>query len=104
MGYEEIRHANPEVSIWAPDAGTEVTIPARYVLPPERRDGLVINMAELRLYYYPKTAEGETPTVETYPIGIGRDGYDTPLGVTKNHHEAEKSGLVSPRFDSSGGG
>jgi L,D-transpeptidase ErfK/SrfK len=83
VGYEEIRHANPEVSIWAPDAGTEVTIPARYVLPPERRDGLVINMAELRLYYYPKTAEGETPTVETYPIGIGRDGYDTPLGVTK---------------------
>ena len=83
VGYEEIRHTNPEVSIWAPDAGTEVTIPARYVLPPERRDGLVINMAELRLYYYPKTAEGETPTVETYPIGIGRDGYDTPLGVTK---------------------
>lgn len=83
VGYEEIRHANPDVSIWAPDAGTEVVIPARYVLPPERRDGIVINMSELRLYYYPPTAKGEAQTVETYPIGIGRDGYDTPLGVTK---------------------
>ncbi|MDN6298524.1 MAG: L,D-transpeptidase family protein [Halomonas sp.] len=83
VGYEELRHANPDVSIWAPDAGAEVTIPARYVLPPERREGIVINMSELRLYYYPPTAKGETPTVETYPIGIGRDGYDTPLGVTK---------------------
>lgn len=83
VGYEEIRHSNPDTSIWAPDAGDEVVIPARYILPPVRREGIVINLAELRLYYYPDTAKDEPPRVETYPIGIGRDGYDTPLGVTE---------------------
>lgn len=83
VGYEEIRNANPEVSLWAPDSGTEVVIPARYILPPAKRQGIVINVAELRLYYYPDTAENETPRVETYPIGIGREGFNTPLGVTQ---------------------
>ncbi|MDR9439762.1 MAG: L,D-transpeptidase family protein [Halomonas sp.] len=83
VGYEEIRNANPEVSLWAPDPGTEVVIPARYILPPAPREGVVINVAELRLYYYPDTAEGERPRVETYPIGIGREGFNTPLGVTE---------------------
>lgn len=83
VGYEEIRNANPEVSLWAPDPGTEVVIPARYILPPAKREGVVINVAELRLYYYPDTDEGETPRVETYPIGIGREGFNTPLGVTE---------------------
>jgi len=83
VGYEEIRNANPEVSLWAPQPGTEVVIPARYILPPARREGVVINVAELRLYYYPDTADNETPRVETYPIGIGREGFNTPLGVTE---------------------
>ncbi|PMR78667.1 hypothetical protein C1H70_17120 [Halomonas urumqiensis] len=83
IGYEEIRRANPDVSLWVPGKGTEVVIPARRILPDAKRSGIVINIAELRLYYYPEVAEGETPRVETYPIGIGRDGYDTPLGVTK---------------------
>ncbi len=55
-----------------------MTIPGAYLLPDAERTGVVINIAELRLYYYPEVAEGETPRVETYPIGIGRDGYDTP--------------------------
>ncbi|WNK19430.1 L,D-transpeptidase family protein [Halomonas piscis] len=96
VGYEEIRHANPDTSLWAPEPGTEVTIPARYILPPVRREGLVINLAELRLYYFPATAEGETPTVETYPIGIGRDGYDTPLGVTKTTMKLENPAWYPP--------
>ncbi|MGM0983367.1 MAG: L,D-transpeptidase family protein [Pseudomonadota bacterium] len=83
IGYEEMRNANPEVSLWAPEPGTEVVIPARYILPPTQREGVVINLSELRLYYYPDIAEGETPRVETYPIGIGREGFDTPLGVTE---------------------
>ena len=83
VGYEEIRNANPEVSLWAPAPDTEVVIPARYILPPVQREGVVINLSELRLYYYPDTPEGETPRVETYPIGIGREGFDTPLGVTR---------------------
>ncbi|WP_372609643.1 L,D-transpeptidase family protein [Halomonas sp.] len=97
VGYEEIRLANPEVSIWVPGEGTEVVIPARRILPPVAREGIVINIAELRLYYYPEVGEGETPRVETYPIGIGRDGYDTPLGVTKTTMRLNDPAWYPPR-------
>lgn len=78
VGYEEIRMANPDVSIWAPFADTEVTIPARRVLPDTKRDGIVINLSELRLYYF-----SEPGVVETYPISVGREEFSTPVGVTK---------------------
>ncbi|MEQ5802476.1 L,D-transpeptidase family protein [Halomonas sp. H10-9-1] len=78
VGYEEIRMANPDVSIWAPFADTEVTIPARRVLPDAEREGIVINLPELRLYYF--SAPG---VVETYPISVGREEFATPVGVTK---------------------
>ena len=83
LGYLEIVRANPDVSIWVPGVGTEVTIPERFILPNVERTGVVINIAELRLYYYPDVSNDESPRVETYPIGIGREGFDTPLGVTK---------------------
>ncbi|SDL63877.1 L,D-transpeptidase ErfK/SrfK [Modicisalibacter muralis] len=82
VGYEEMQRANPGVSMWAPGEGTEVTIPTRFILPPGPREGVVINVAEMRLYYYPPTAEGETPGVETYPISVGRMDWSTPLGTT----------------------
>ncbi|ERS81911.1 MULTISPECIES: L,D-transpeptidase family protein [unclassified Halomonas] len=78
VGYEEIRMANPEVSLWAPFAGTEVMIPGRRILPDAEREGIVVNLSELRLYYYSK--EG---IVETYPISVGREEFSTPVGVTK---------------------
>lgn len=78
VGYEAIRMANPDVSIWAPYADTEVTIPARRVLPDAERQGIVINLSELRLYYY-----SESGVVETYPISVGREEFATPQGVTK---------------------
>ena len=83
VGYEEIIRANPDVSIWVPGEGTEVVIPGRHILPDAERTGIVINLAELRLYYYPLPEENEVARVETYPIGIGRDGYNTPLGTTE---------------------
>ncbi|MFW6345548.1 MAG: L,D-transpeptidase family protein [Halomonas sp.] len=83
LGYEEIVRANPEVSIWVPGEGTEVEIQARFILPEAEQEGIVINIAELRLYYYPELEEDEPRRVETYPIGIGREGYDTPLGETE---------------------
>lgn len=97
VGYDEIRFANPDVSIWVPGEGTEVTIPARHILPDEERKGLVINVAELRLYYYPEVAAGETPRVETYPIGIGRDGYNTPLGITNTRMRLQDPAWYPPR-------
>ncbi|WP_290905099.1 L,D-transpeptidase family protein [Halomonas sp.] len=97
IGYEEIVRANPEVSIWIPGEGTEVMIPGGFILPDAERTGIVINIAELRLYYYPEVGEGETPRVETYPIGIGREGYDTPLGITKTTMRLEDPAWYPPR-------
>ncbi|MBB3182954.1 L,D-transpeptidase ErfK/SrfK [Halomonas fontilapidosi] len=83
IGYEEMVRANPGVSIWAPFEGTEVVIPGRFILPDEPREGLVVNVAEMRLYYYPPSDDGETPRVETYPIAVGRMDWKTPLGTTR---------------------
>ncbi|WP_249975364.1 L,D-transpeptidase family protein [Vreelandella olivaria] len=80
IGFEEIRMANPDVSLWVPGEGTEVVIPAQYILPPAPREGVVINLSELRLYYYP----ADNPDiVETYPVSVGRDGFATPVGITR---------------------
>lgn len=54
LGYLEMIAANPGVDPWLPGAGTEIVLPTRYVLPPGPREGVVINLAEYRLYYYPK--------------------------------------------------
>ena len=96
VGYEEIRMANPDTSLWVPGEGTEVTIPGQFILPDEARTGIVINVAELRLYYYPEVEEGETPRVETYPIGIGRDAYNTPLGITETTMRLENPAWYPP--------
>lgn len=81
MGYSELVEANPGIN---PDyhipAGTAIVIPSQFVLPQAPRDGIIINLAEMRLYYYPKKGG----TVSTYPIGIGREGQDaTPQGVLR---------------------
>ncbi|QJQ97129.1 L,D-transpeptidase family protein [Halomonas sp. PA5] len=97
VGYEEIRAANPEISIWIPGDGTEVVIPARHILPDAPREGVVVNLAELRLYYYPRVRDGEIARVETYPIGIGREGFNTPLGITKTTMRLENPAWYPPR-------
>ncbi|MGM0858934.1 MAG: L,D-transpeptidase family protein [Pseudomonadota bacterium] len=96
IGYEEIKRANPDVSLWIPGEGTQVRIPAKHILPDTERTGLVINLAELRLYYYPDAEKGETRRVETYPIGIGRDGFNTPLGITKTTMRLEDPAWYPP--------
>lgn len=78
LGYVELAAANPDLDPWLPGAGTKVVLPTAYVLPPGPREGLVINLAEQRLYYFDGTA---SPV--TYPIGVGREGWETPLGATK---------------------
>lgn len=96
VGYEEMRRANPDTSLWVPGKGTQVQIPAQHILPDVERKGVVINIAELRLYYYPEVQDGETPRVETYPIGIGRDGFDTPLGITETTMRLEDPAWYPP--------
>ena len=82
LGYEDIVRANPDVNVWVPGEGTEIVLPTQYVLPPGERSGVILNLAEYRLYYFPKPAAGESAYVMTYPISIGRMDWETPLGLT----------------------
>ena len=83
LGYEEIARANPGVDPWVPGEGREIVLPTQFVLPAAPREGLVINLAQLRVFYFPKVKEGEPQTVITHPIGIGKVGWQTPEGSTK---------------------
>ncbi len=83
VGYNEIVGANPGVDVWLPGAGQRVLVPNRFILPDTEKVGVVINLAEMRLYYYPKPEAGQSRQVITHPIGIGREGWQTPLGKTK---------------------
>lgn len=82
VGYEEIGRANPGVDMWLPGDGTDIVLPGRRILPPGPREGIVINLPEHRLYYYPVPQEGEKSLVLTFPISIGRLGRSSPLGLT----------------------
>jgi L,D-transpeptidase ErfK/SrfK len=82
VGYEEIARANPGVDPWLPGAGRSIVVPTRFVLPDAPRDGIVINIAAMRLYYFPPHKKGEPQIVYTHPIGIGKVGWSTPQGVT----------------------
>ncbi len=83
LGYEEIVNANPEVDPWLPKAGTKIVIPTQFVLPDAPRQGIVINLAAMRLFYFPKTKTGQPQKVITHPLGIGRVEWKTPEGVTR---------------------
>jgi L,D-transpeptidase ErfK/SrfK len=84
VGFEALRSANPDVDEWLPGEGTEIAIPTQHVLPQAERRGIVINLPELRLYYFPPDdASGEYgQRVFTHPISIGRMDWGTPLGRT----------------------
>jgi L,D-transpeptidase ErfK/SrfK len=83
LGYYEIIRANPGVDVWLPGAGTKLVLPGRRILPAGPRTGLVVNLPEHRLYYYPKPRKGEQPVVITYPVSIGKMDWRTPLGDTR---------------------
>ncbi len=83
QGYREMRMANPDVDPWLTGEDTEVIIPSLYVLPSAPREGVVINVPEMRMYYFPKAGKGERPLVASYPISIGRQDWSTPKGTTK---------------------
>jgi L,D-transpeptidase ErfK/SrfK len=83
LGYEEMLMANPAVDAWIPGAGTQVIIPSLYLLPLSVREGIIVNVAEMRLYYFPKMKKGEQPIVEIFPISIGRSDWNTPIITTK---------------------
>lgn len=79
LGFTQLQAANPAVDPWLPRVGTHLLLPTLYILPDAPRIGIVINLAEERLFYFPRGGG----RVETYPIGIAVDGTATPLGVTR---------------------
>ncbi len=80
-GFDEMKLANPKVDAWLPK-GT-VVVPTRFVLPRAPREGIILNVAELRLYHYLPARPGEGRRVATYPVSVGRLDWRTPLGTTR---------------------
>ena len=83
LGYDELIDADPEVNPWLPGENTPVLLPTQFVLPDVPREGIVLNIASRRLFYFPELEEGQARIVKTFPIGIGRVGWETPLGLTQ---------------------
>ena len=83
IGYEEILRSNPGVDPWLPGADKQIVIPTEFILPNAPREGIVINIAAMRLFYFPTHKSGTPQTVITHPIGIGKVGWATPEGVTR---------------------
>ncbi|MDB5478928.1 MAG: ErfK/YbiS/YcfS/YnhG like protein [Alphaproteobacteria bacterium] len=78
IGYAQLLAANPGVDPFLPGANRKIILPEWHILPGTAREGILLNTAELRLYYFPP--DGSEP--RTFPIGIGREGLTTPLGTT----------------------
>jgi len=84
LGYNEIVDANPGIDPWVPPAGATILLPTQWVLPCCTYDGIVVNIPEMRLFFYPRAAgDPHTTIVYTYPVGLGRDDWRTPSGKFK---------------------
>jgi L,D-transpeptidase ErfK/SrfK len=83
LGYEELLRVNPGVDPWLPGEGTSVLIPGKRLLPPAERVGIVVNLPEHRMYFFPPPAKGEKAKVMTFPVSVGKMDWRTPLGFTK---------------------
>lgn len=78
MGFVEIRAANPRIDPWTPVPGESVIIPSFRLLPRAPQKGIVVNLAQMRLYYFSDPKKEP----ESFPIGVGREGLQTPTGET----------------------
>ena len=83
FGYQDMKLINPDVDMWLPGEGQKVVLPSQFILPVAPREGLILNIPEMRLYYYPAKEKGKPREVITYPLGVGREGWSTPYISTK---------------------
>jgi len=99
VGFNELVEANRGIDPWIPRAGERIIIPTRYVLPNVKQSGVVVNLAELRLYYFhPAVAGIDTRVVSTYPISVGKsDQWGTPLAQTKIIGKRAKPNWYPPK-------
>jgi L,D-transpeptidase ErfK/SrfK len=93
LGYLEMVAANPGVDPWLPGEGSEIILPTRFILPPGPREGIVINLAEYRLYYFPKGRN----VVHTFPLGIGREGWGSPVANARITGKTPNPGWTPPQ-------
>lgn len=82
LGFDELVDANPGVDPWLPGVGAKVLLPTRFILPDAPAEGIVVNIASKRLFYFPPADADGVRAVVTYPIGIGQEGTATPVGTT----------------------
>jgi len=94
LGYRALRLANPNVDPWLPGVGTSVLLPRRFLLPDAPRKGIVLNSAEMRLYYYPPDAPDK---VITFPVSVGRAQWKTPVGSTTVARKVRNPSWYPPR-------
>ncbi|QGP54374.1 putative L,D-transpeptidase YnhG precursor [Piscirickettsia salmonis] len=85
-GFHELMEANADISPWHPLNGENVLIPTEFILPDAPRDGIIINLAELRLYYF----DHHSKRLFTYPVGVGKRGWMTPVGKRMISHKLHK--------------
>lgn len=83
LGYEEMLLANPGVSVWLPAASVPLVVPGQLILPQAPWVGIVVNIPQHRLYYFPAAVRGQPRQVLTYPLGVAREGWSTPRGLTQ---------------------
>ncbi|MEC4748023.1 L,D-transpeptidase family protein [Methylomicrobium sp. Wu6] len=79
LGFNDIAVANSTIRPWTPTPGSRALLPLEFILPDAPHKDIVLNLANMRLFYYPKK---EAAKVYTYPVGIGRQGWSSPMGVT----------------------
>jgi L,D-transpeptidase ErfK/SrfK len=97
LGYNEIILANPGSNEWTPERNTEpIEIPTEWILPCCNYSGVVVNIPEMRLYYYPTPQKGQRPTVVTFPVGLGRVEWKTPKGKFKVREKTVNPTWVIP--------
>jgi L,D-transpeptidase ErfK/SrfK len=78
LGINTVSAANPGTDIWVPEAGERILLPLSFILPDTRRNGIVINLAAMRLFYF--KGNGQALSVSTYPVGVGTTERPTPMG------------------------
>jgi L,D-transpeptidase ErfK/SrfK len=96
LGSEEVVRVNPGLDPWLPGSGKSIVIPGQRVLPSGPREGIVVNLPEHRLYFYPPAKDGKPVRVYTYPISIGKMDWNTPLGKTRVVDKRERPTWTPP--------
>ena len=78
FGYQDLKILNPTIDTWMPNDGEVVQLPSKFILPNVPREGVVLNIPEMRLYFFPSHKKDEPIEVITYPLGVGREGWRLP--------------------------